>query len=725
MVDAEKPEQNGMTDSQDPIKPEEGGEVNSESTDSKNAVASSEDKNAVNDLELEGQDYTEEERQRFEELYDRTLGDIKQGQIVMGRVLAISEQDVLVDIGFKSEGSIPLEEFGEPPEVKVGDKVEVYLDNIEDTDGQLILSKKKATFMRLWDKVVDVQEKGGTIEGKCVRRIKGGIVVDLMGVDAFLPGSQIDVKPIRDFDALIGNTYTFKVVKVNKLRKNIVVSRRALLEESMAEQRAKVLADLVKGQVREGMVKNITDFGVFVDLGGVDGLLHINDLSWGRINHPSEVVKLDEKIKVMVLDFNDAKDRISLGLKQLQPHPWKEINEKYPEGSVAKGKVVSIADYGAFVELERGVEGLVHVSEMSWTRHGIHPSKLVNVGDHIDVKILSIDKEKKRISLGLKQLTPDPWDNIEEKYPIESKFKGRVRNMTNFGAFVEMEEGIDGLIHISDLSWTRKIKHPSEVLKRGEEVEVIVLDINKADRRISLGYKQLTTDPWPAFEEAYKVGIKTPTKIIRFVDKGMIVELPLGLEGFVPLSQLVEPSMAKVTQAMNVGDEVDLVVIEFDRANKRVVLSRKKAVEQEKKGKTETEKDDVETYMKKQDEATTLGDIAGDLAKTEDDKKKGDKKKETPEAPAEAKEKEEGAGAGDTKAEETKAEKKKSEKKDDVVEEKKDVKEQEKQEPEEEKAPEEQEDKKEDVEQKESKETKETETTSDQDKKEEESPEKE
>ena len=728
MVDAEKPEQNGMTDSQDPIQPKEGGEADSELKDSKNVIASSEDKNEVNDLELEGQDYTEEERQRFEELYDRTLGDIRQGQIVMGRVLAITEQDVLVDIGFKSEGSIPLEEFGEPPEVKVGDKVEVYLDNIEDTDGQLILSKKKATFMRLWDKVVDVQEKGGTIDGKCVRRIKGGIVVDLMGVDAFLPGSQIDVKPIRDFDALIGNTYTFKVVKVNKLRKNIVVSRRALLEESMAEQRAKVLSDLEKGQVREGMVKNITDFGVFVDLGGVDGLLHINDLSWGRINHPSEVVKLDEKIKVMVLDFNDAKDRISLGLKQLQPHPWKEIKEKYPEGSVAKGKVVSIADYGAFVELERGVEGLVHVSEMSWTRHGIHPSKLVNVGDTIDVKILSIDKEKKRISLGLKQLTPDPWDNIEEKYPIESKFTGRVRNMTNFGAFVEMEEGIDGLIHISDLSWTRKIKHPSEVLKRGEDVEVIVLDINKAERRISLGYKQLTTDPWPAFEEAYKVGVITSTKIIRFVDKGMIVELPLGLEGFVPLSQLVEPSMAKVTQALSVGDEINLVVIEFDRTNKRVVLSRKKAVEQEKKGKADTEKDEVETYMKKKDEATTLGDIAGDLAKTEDDKKKVDEKKEVPEESTEAKEKEHEAEAGDAKTDEEKTEKKKAEKKDDVLEEKKDAKDQEKQETDEEKAQKKPEDKKEDVEQQKKKEEKETETTSDdqaQDKKEKESQEKE
>ena len=621
MVDAEKPQNEETTDLNDPVQPMEGGEENTKPSESNEEVNNSHEIESTNNLEIEEQEYSEEEYQRFVEFYDRTLSDIRQGQIVVGRVLTITDQVVLVDIGFKSEGTIPLEEFSDPSEVKVGDKVEVLLDSIEDADGQLVLSKKKATFMRLWDKVVETVEKGGTIEGKCVRRIKGGIVVDLMGVDAFLPGSQIDVKPIRDFDALIGQTFTFKVVKVNKLRKNIVVSRRALLEESMAEQREKVLDDLEKGQVRDGIVKNITDFGVFVDLGGVDGLLHINDLSWGRINHPSEVVKLDEKIKVMILEFNDAKDRISLGVKQLQPHPWQEIGEKYPEGSLVKGKIVSIADYGAFVELEKGVEGLIHVSEMSWTRHGIHPSKLVNVGEVIDVKILSVDKDKKRISLGLKQLTPDPWENIEEKYPIGSQYRGRVRNMTNFGAFVEMEEGIDGLIHISDLSWTRKIKHPSEVLKKGEEIDVVVLDVNKNERRVSLGFKQLTDDPWPAFEDAYKVDTKTTGKVIRFVDKGLIVELPLGLEGFVPLSQMIETSMAKVTQAYKAGDESDFIVIEFDRTNKRVVLSKKKIIESEEMKKGEAEKVDVETFLKKQDSAPTLADVAGDL--TNADQKEG------------------------------------------------------------------------------------------------------
>ena len=621
MVDAEKPQNEETTDLNDPVQPMEGGEENTKPSESNEEVNNSHEIESTNNLEIEEQEYSEEEYQRFVEFYDRTLSDIRQGQIVVGRVLTITDQVVLVDIGFKSEGTIPLEEFSDPSEVKVGDKVEVLLDSIEDADGQLVLSKKKATFMRLWDKVVETEEKGGTIEGKCVRRIKGGIVVDLMGVDAFLPGSQIDVKPIRDFDALIGQTFTFKVVKVNKLRKNIVVSRRALLEESMAEQREKVLDDLEKGQVRDGIVKNITDFGVFVDLGGVDGLLHINDLSWGRINHPSEVVKLDEKIKVMILEFNDAKDRISLGVKQLQPHPWQEIGEKYPEGSLVKGKIVSIADYGAFVELEKGVEGLIHVSEMSWTRHGIHPSKLVNVGEVIDVKILSVDKDKKRISLGLKQLTPDPWENIEEKYPIGSQYRGRVRNMTNFGAFVEMEEGIDGLIHISDLSWTRKIKHPSEVLKKGEEIDVVVLDVNKNERRVSLGFKQLTDDPWPAFEDAYKVDTKTTGKVIRFVDKGLIVELPLGLEGFVPLSQMIETSMAKVTQAYKAGDESDFIVIEFDRTNKRVVLSKKKIIESEEMKKGEAEKVDVETFLKKQDSAPTLADVTGDL--TNADQKEG------------------------------------------------------------------------------------------------------
>ena len=627
MVEAEKPEKNGMTDSQDPISKTEGGEAPTQpATNESGSEPSTPGKPEFEALPDE-EEYSPDEYQRFVELYDKTLSDIQQGQIVMGRVLAITDQEVLVDIGFKSEGAIPLEEFGEPPEVNIGDKIEVYLDTIEDADGRLVLSKKKATFMRLWDKVVEVYNQGGTLEGKCVRRIKGGIVVDLMGVDAFLPGSQIDVKPIRDFDALIGQIFTFKVVKVNRLRKNIVVSRRVLLEESMAEQRDKVLLELEKGQEREGTVKNITDFGVFVDLGGVDGLLHINDLSWGRVKHPSEVVKLDEKIKVVVLDFNDAKDRISLGMKQLQPHPWDGIGDKYPVDSVAKGRIVSITDYGAFVELEKGVEGLIHVSEMSWTRHGVHPSKIVNMGEDVEVKILDIDKERKRISLGLKQLTPDPWEGIEEKYPAGSKFRGRVRNMTNFGAFVEIEEGIDGLIHISDLSWTRKIKHPSEILKKGDEIDVVILDVNKKDRRISLGFKQLEEDPWPTFEETYKVETVTTAKIIRFVDKGIIVELPLGLEGFVPLSQMPESSMAQIQQAYKVGDDLELSVIEFDRNNKRVVLSRKKVIQQEDGESTEASQEDVQTYSSGSD-APTLGEMAGEEAKpapsTDNEEEKAD-----------------------------------------------------------------------------------------------------
>ncbi len=633
-----------------------------------------EKKPAPFELPPEEEEYSEEEFQRFAELYERTLSEINEGQIVEGRVLTITEKDVIVDIGFKSEAAIPKEEFESNPDVKIGDKIEAYLENLEDPDGQIILSKKKADFVRMWDRVIDVYNEGGTIEGRCARRIKGGMVVDLMGVDAFLPGSQIDVKPIRDFDGLIGKTYTFKIVKVNKLRRNIVVSRRALLEESMAEERSKVLSDLEKGQKRKGTVKNITDFGVFVDLGGVDGLLHINDLSWGRINHPSEVVKLDEEIEITVLDFNDAKDRISLGLKQLKPHPWQGIEERCPEGSVVKGKVVSIADYGAFVELEKGVEGLIHVSEMSWTRHVVHPSKMLNVGETVEVKVLSIDKDKKRISLGLKQLTADPWANIAEKYPIDTKVKGRVRNMTNFGAFVELEEGIDGLIHISDLSWTKKIKHPSEVVKKGDEVEAIVLEISEDDRRLSLGYKQLTEDPWTAFEQAYNVGANAKAKVLRFIEKGIVVELPLGAEGFVPISQLEQNSMAKVAQEIKEGEEIELAIIEFDKENKRIVLSQKKLTEADQKSKDAEEKAEVAAYMDNQEAGTTLGDVAGDLAKAAAEEKEEKKpakktaakpkakkaKAEAEEAPAEEKEAD---AAPEEKKEEAKEEKPKAAKK--------------------------------------------------------------
>jgi small subunit ribosomal protein S1 len=523
----------------------------------------------------EEREYSDEDLSNFQRLYEETLTEFVEGQLVTGKISAINEKEVAVDIGFKSEGVIPLDEFLDPKAIKIGDDIEVFLDNVEDKEGQLVLSKKKADFMRVWERVLGAHDTGEIIQGRCTRRIKGGIVVDLMGIDAFLPGSQIDVKPIRDFDQFIGKIMDFKVVKVNELRKNIVVSHRVLVEEQMSEQRQRILANLAKGQVLDGSVKNITDFGVFIDLGGVDGLLHINDLSWGRVNHPSETVQLDQKLKVMVLDFNEAKDRISLGLKQLQPHPWVEVDKKYPVGAVVRGKVVSISDYGAFVELERGVEGLIHISEMSWTQHIRHPSKILSVGEMVEAKVLSIDLEERKISLGLKQLEPDPWEGIELKYPVGSRQKGIVRNLTNFGAFVELEEGIDGLIHISDLSWTKKIRHPGEVVKKGDEIEVIVLNVDKGNRRISLGYKQTKDNPWDEFEGAYGVHTKTKGKILRMIDKGVIVELPALVDGFVPLSHLAKTNLAKPADGYAVGDELELVVIEFNKDNKKIILSEK------------------------------------------------------------------------------------------------------------------------------------------------------
>jgi len=524
----------------------------------------------------------EGEYQELARLYEETLSDLAEGEIVVGKVLAVTDKEVAVDIGFKSEGTIPVEEFAHPEEIRVGDDIEVYLDTVEDKEGQLVLSKKKADFMRIWERIAQAYEKGDVLQGKCVRRIKGGMVVDLMGIDAFLPGSQIDVKPIRDFDALLGKTMDFKVVKINHLRKNVVVSHRALVEESLAGQRQKILAELHKGQILEGTVKNITDFGVFVDLGGVDGLLHINDLSWGRASHPSEVVKLDEKIKVMVLDFNEAKDRISLGLKQLQPHPWEKADEKYPVGSVVTGKVVNLTDYGAFVELEKGVEGFVHVSELSWTQHIKHPSKVLSVGKVIQAKVLDVNKEERKISLGIKQLEPDPWEQIEHKYPVGSRHTGLVRNLTNFGAFVELEEDIDGLVHISDLSWTKKIRHPGEVVKKGQPLEVVVLKVDKEHRRISLGHKQVLENPWEAFESMFKPGTRAKGKIVRVIDNGVIVELPPGVDGFVPLSHLAKEGVQKPADGYEVGDALELVVIEFNKANKRIVLSEKRAKQAEK-----------------------------------------------------------------------------------------------------------------------------------------------
>ncbi len=525
-----------------------------------------------------GEEYSEQERQELKRLYEDTLADFVAGEVVTGKVLAITDKDVSVDIGFKSEGVIPIEEFPDINEIKVGDNIQVYIDDIEDMDGMLVLSKKKADFMRVWEMLNKSYERGEIVQGKLVRRIKGGIVVDLNGVDAFLPGSQIDVRPIRDFDALIGQTMDFKIVKINDLRKNIVVSHRVLIEEEMKGQREKILEELQKGQVLEGTVKNITDFGVFIDLGGVDGLLHINDLSWGRVSHPTEVVALDEKIKVVVLDFNEEKDRISLGLKQLQPHPWEDVEKKYPVGSVVRGKVVSISDYGAFLELEKGVEGLIHISEMSWTQHIKHPSKVLSVGETVEAKVLSIQKDERKISLGLKQLEPDPWSTLSERYPIGSRHKGKVRNLTNFGVFVELEDGIDGLIHISDLSWTKKIRHPGEVVKKGDEIEVVVLNVDKDNRRISLGYKQTQENPWDYFQEKYKHGYITQAKVVRLIEKGLIVELPDGVDGFVPMSQLAKEKLTKPADGYQIDDVLTLSVLEFNKENKKIVLSEKAAV---------------------------------------------------------------------------------------------------------------------------------------------------
>jgi len=527
----------------------------------------------VRSSDTQENEYTEEERQRLQKLYDESMGKFSEGEIVRGTIIAITETDAVVDIGFKSEGAIPLSEFTNPEELKIGGEIEVFLESVEDKDGKLILSRKRADFMRIWERVIRAYETGEILQGRITRRIKGGMVVDLMGIDAFLPGSQIDVRPVRDFDSLIGKTMDFRVVKVNRPTENVVVSHRAIVEESLADQRRAILEKLEKGQVLEGTVKAITDFGAFIDLGGVDGLIHITDLSWGRINHPSEVVKLDQTVNVVVLDFDEGKKRISLGYKQLQPHPWENIEQRYPVGTRVSGRVVSMTDYGAFVEIEHGIEGLIHISEMSWTQHIKHPSQMVSMGQVVDAVILSVDKENKRISLGMKQLEPDPWDTIMEKYPVGSRHVGTVRNLTNFGVFVELEEGIDGLVHISDLSWTKKIRHPGELVKKGQRLEVVITGIDKEQRRISLSHKQVTENPWEKFAELYKVGAETEGKIVRIIEKGIIVELPLGVDAFVPVSHLSATPLKNIGDAFKVGDVLPLKVIEFDKDTKKIVLS--------------------------------------------------------------------------------------------------------------------------------------------------------
>ena len=560
-------------------------------------------------------EYGEAEYNDLKKLYEGSMGKISEGEIVKGRVVLIHDNEVSVDIGFKSEGTVPLAEFTNKDTLKVGDEIEVFLEAVENKEGQLILSRKRADFMRVWERVTKAFTTGEVLQGRCVRRIKGGIVVDLLGIDAFLPGSQIDVRPVRDFDAFIGRTLDFRVVKINHPSENVVVSHKVLVEEEMSGQRSAILEKLEKGQVLQGTVKAITDFGVFVDLGGVDGLVHITDLSWGRISHPSEIVKLDQQIDIVVLDFDQEKKRISLGYKQLQPHPWEKIEDKYPVGKQVIGKIVSLADYGAFVEIEKGIEGLIHISEMSWTQHIKHPSQVVSMGQMIDAVILSLDKDNKKLSLGIKQLEPDPWLNLMGKYPVGSRHKGVVRNLTNFGVFVELEQGVDGLVHISDLSWTKKIRHPGEVVKKGEEIDVMILGVDVDQRRISLGHKQIEDNPWDRFGDTYKVGTEVEGKIVRIIEKGVIVELPMGVDGFVPVSQLASAQVKNIADKFKVGDALPLKVLEFEKESKKIVLSAVEALK-------DKEGSFVDEYMSQHKlPASTIGDsatITGQTTEEED-----------------------------------------------------------------------------------------------------------
>ncbi len=506
-------------------------------------------------------------------MLENSFGSVKQGDVIQGKVTAIETDYVSIDIGFKSDGRIPLDEFRKTAELNIGDTVEVYVEKVEDKDGRLMLSYTRANFMRVWQKILKSAETGEIMRGIIIRRIKGGLVIDLFGIEAFLPGSQVDVRPVRDFDAYIGKELEVRVVKVNGPMENVVVSHKILVEEEMAEQRKAIIASLEKGQVLEGTVKAITDFGIFVDLGGVDGLVHITDLSWGRISSPTDIIKLDETVNVVVLDFDQDKKRISLGMKQLTPHPWENIEEKYPLRMKVEGKVVSLTEYGAFVELEKGVEGLVHISEMSWTQHIKHPSQLVALGQSVEAIVVELNKDDKKLALSMKQLEPDPWFKIVEKYPVGSVHKGVVKTLTNFGAFVEIEKGVDGLVHISDLSWTKKIRHPGELIKRGDELDVIVLDLTMDQRRISLGHKQLLDNPWDALEDMFSIGMESEGKIVRIIEKGLICELPSGVDGFVPGSHLSQSPIKVLSDKFHVGDSLNMKVIEFDKENKRIVLS--------------------------------------------------------------------------------------------------------------------------------------------------------
>jgi len=595
----------------------------------------------------QGDNNANESREAQTEAYEGSLNKVGDHDVVDGTVISMNKREVVVNIGYKSDGIIPMSEFRYNPDLKVGDTVEVYIENQEDKKGQLILSHKKARASRSWDRVNEALNNEEIIKGYVKCRTKGGMIVDVFGIEAFLPGSQIDVKPIRDYDIFVGKTMEFKVVKINQDYRNVVVSHKALIEAELEAQKKEIIGKLEKGQVLEGTVKNITNYGVFIDLGGVDGLIHITDLSWGRVSDPKEIVELDQKINVVILDFDDEKKRIALGLKQLTPHPWDALDKELKVGDHVKGKVVVMADYGAFIEIAPGVEGLIHVSEMSWSQHLRSAQDFMKVGDEVEAVILTLDREERKMSLGIKQLKDDPWENIEEKYPVGSKHTAKVRNFTNFGIFVEIEEGVDGLIHISDLSWTKKIKHPSEFTQIGAEIEVCVLEIDKTNRRLSLGHKQLEENPWDVFETVFTQDSIHEGTIVEMLDKGAVIQLEYGVEGFATPKHLVKEDG---TQAQK-GEKLQFKVIEFNKDSKRIILSHSRIFEdvqraeareaREAKKATRKAAQKEEPVVQNQAASTTLGDLdalaelkakmkAEDKAEAKPKAKKATKKAEEP-----------------------------------------------------------------------------------------------
>lgn len=561
------------------------------------------------------QSYSKEDRLKLEEQYNNTFNPVTEKEVVKGVVVAINDKDVVVNIGFKSDGMVPRTEFRDMPDLKVGDNVEVFVDIAEDKMGQLILSRRKALQETAWERIIEAMESDTVVTGYVRSRTKGGLVVDVFNIDTFLPGSQIDTKPVRDYDQYVGKTMDFKIVKVNEVYKNVVVSHKALIEDDIEAQKSEILSRLEKGQVLEGVVKNMTSFGVFVDLGGIDGLLHITDISWGRINHPEEVLKLDEKVNVVILDYDDTKKRISLGLKQLSAHPWDDLDPSIAEGSKVNGKVVSVADYGAFIEIKPGVEGLVHVSEMSWSSHLRNPSEYLTVGEDIDAVVLSLDRSEHKMSLGIKQLTQDPWVEIANKYPVGSKHKGVVKNLTSYGLFLELEEGIDGLVHVSDLSWNKKIKHPSEFVKKGESLEVIVLEVDSDNRRLSLGHKQLEENPWDTFETIFTLGSIHEGTVTSINDKGATIQLQYGVEAFAPTRHIKKAD----NKPMKEDEVFEFEVIEFSKDSKRIIVSHtniwkgaERAKDGEEKNSREKARKNTSKTMKKinqSSEKTTLGEL--------------------------------------------------------------------------------------------------------------------